>query len=277
MARRTPLSALWSSLVDILRRWFGVRTTRALPAPAHALAEPGSAEFLDFLRGEAVVNDPRSDTWIAHLRAELPFPQPLYGAAEPPANVRELTERLTALDREIASQIEHALTDEVAGASEPDWFITLADRFLPLASWYAGVGLDSSAPELPERLRDLAERARRVPGINRALDWLVDQVELLTRQNASFQGAYFALLKVHFEALVRPLTKSPDGVAEVTFEFPSPGARVAELVPPPAPGSATSGTVTRVLCPAVSVKLARAGEDGVRELAWSRGAHVRGR
>ena len=39
MARRTALSALWSSLVDILRRWFGARTTRALPAPAHAIEQ----------------------------------------------------------------------------------------------------------------------------------------------------------------------------------------------------------------------------------------------
>ena len=58
-----------------------------------------------------------------------------------------------------------------------------------------------------------------------------------------------------------------------SFDFPPPGARVAELVPPPAPGSATSGAVVRVVCPAVVVRLRKDGAERVLE----RGAHVRSR
>jgi hypothetical protein len=49
------------------------------------------------------------------------------------------------------------------------------------------------------------------------------------------------------------------------------GPRAAELVPPPAPGSPTAGSVGRVLCPALIVKVSTAA--GVR--TFSRGAHFR--
>ncbi|MFO0607879.1 MAG: hypothetical protein U0324_32245 [Polyangiales bacterium] len=259
---------LWRALVAWLARVLG--RGRSAPNDVDA-SEPGTRDYLGFSR-EAVVNDPRADSWIANLRAELPFPQPLYGTAEPPANAKELHERLGALEAEVAAGVARAVAagdGMEAGELEPDWFLALADRFLPLASWYAGVGLATGAPELPERLRDLTDKARRIPGINRALEWLGDQVEQLTRQNAGYQAAWFTLLKVHFEALLRPI--APE--VEVSFDFPPPGARVAELVPPPAPGSATSGAVVRVVCPAVVVRLRKDGAERVLE----RGAHVRSR
>lgn len=259
---------LWRALVAWLARVLG--RDRSPPNDRDAAA-PGTRGFLGFAGGD-VVSDPRADSWIANLRAELPFPQPLYGAAEPPANAKELHERLGALEAEIAAGVARAVEagdGMEAGELEPDWFLALADRFLPLASWYAGVGLTTGAPELPERLRDLTDKARRIPGINRALEWLGDQVEQLTRQNAGYQAAWFTLLKVHFEALLRPI--APE--VEVSFDFPPPGARVAELVPPPAPGSATSGAVVRVVCPAVVVRLRKDGAERVLE----RGAHVRSR
>lgn len=267
-----PLAELWRSLVDALRRLFeGAPAVPALP-PGASDPAPGTRDFLRHPADDGAVNDPRAEAWIAHLRAELPFPQPLYGTAEPPATARELHERLSALDAEIAAQVARAAEREAVDDPEPDWFLTLADRFLPLASWYAGVGLAAGAPEVPDRLRDLTDRARRIPGINRALDWLAEQVEQLTRQNAGYQAAWFTLLKVHLEALLRPLVKD-EGAVEVSFDFPAPGARVAELVPPPAPGSATSGAVARVLCPALVVKLR--GRE--REATLQRGAHVRTR
>lgn len=253
------LRALLAWLARALRR--DRSAPNQLPAPPAARGLPAI--------GGGPVSDARADAWIAHLRAELPFPQPLYGTAEPPAHARELHERLAALEAEVAAGVARAAAAGDEPEAEPDWFITLADRFLPLASWYAGVGLASGAPELPDRLRDLTDRARRIPGINRALEWLGDQVEQLTRQNAGSQAAWFTLLKVHFEALLRPL--APE--VEVAFDFPPPGARVAELVPPPAPGSATSGAVVRVVCPAVLLRLRR---DGV-ERVFARGAHVRAR
>jgi hypothetical protein len=258
----------WRAFVAWIARLF--RRDRLL-AQGASTPSPGTPTFLGF--GEDVtVNDPRTDSWIANLRAELPFPQPLYGTAEPPANAKELYERLHALDAEVAAGVARAA--ETGGgleptAEEPDWFLALADRFLPLASWYVGVGLMAGAPEIPERLRDLTDRARRIPGVNRALEWIAEQIEQLTRQNAGYQAAYFMVLKVHFEALLRSI--APE--VEVSFDFPPPGARVAELVPPPAPGSATSGTVARVLCPAVVVRLRKDGVERVLE----RGAHVRTR
>jgi hypothetical protein len=155
---------------------------------------------------------------------------------------------------------------------EPDWFQTLADRLVPLAAWYAGVGDDATSPEQPERLRDLTDRIRRIPGVNRALEWLTEQIEALTRHNAGAHAAWFTLLKVHVEALLRPLV-AEHGVAEVSFEFPAPGARIADLVPPPAPGSATAGSVARVLCPAITIRL----RDPSGERVFQRGAHVRAR
>jgi hypothetical protein len=264
-----PLAKLWRSLVDALTSLF-TRRHAALPRLSAApLPEPGTRDFLRHANDDAAMSDPRADAWIAHLRATLPFPQPAYGAVELPATPREVQERMSALDVEVAAQVAQATFNS---EGEPDWFLTLADRFTPLASWYAGVGVDAGAPELPDRLRELTDRARRIPGINRALEWLADQVEQLTRHNAGAQAAWFMLLKVHFEAMLKPLV-GPEGSVEVSFEFPAPGARVADLVPPPAPGSATSGSVARVLAPAVILKL----RSGPHEHVLQRGAHVRSR
>ncbi len=265
----TPLATLWRSLFDALTRLLTRRGTARPRLAAAPLPAPGTRDFLRHPHDDDAVSDPRADAWIAHLRATLPFPQPAYGAVELPATPREVQERMSALDAEVAAQVAQASLD-IEG--EPDWFLTLADRFTPLASWYAGVGVDAGAPELPDRLRDLTDRARRIPGINRALEWLAEQVEQLTRHNAGAQAAWFMLLKVHFEAMLQPLV-GPEGCVEVSFDFPAPGARVADLVPPPAPGSATSGSVARVLAPALILKL----RSGSHEHVLQRGAHVRSR
>lgn len=263
-----PLTKLWRAIVALFSR---APKPRALPAGVRDPA-PGSRDFLRHPGDDAPVNDPRADAWLAHLRASLPFPQPVYGTAEPPATPREVHERMRALDDEVAAQIAAAASREAPFDGEPDWFQTLADRLVPLAAWYAGVGDDASSPEQPERLRDLTDRVRRIPGVNRALEWLTEQIEALTRHNAGAHAAWFTLLKVHVEALLRPLVKEP-GSAEVTFEFPSAGARIADLVPPPAPGSATAGSVGRVLCPSITIRL----RDDAGERIYQRGAHVRTR
>ena len=58
-------------------------------------------------------------------------------------------------------------------------------------------------------------------------------------------------------ALLRPLTDR-EASAGVGFEFPSPDTRAAELIPPPAPGLPTAGSVCRVLCPALIAKVSTA-------------------
>lgn len=263
-----PFAKLWRA---ILARFSRLRSPRAL-GPGERDPAPGSRDFLRHPGDDAPVNDPRADAWLAHLRASIPYPQPLYGSVEAPSSPREVHERMAALDAEVAAQIAAAAEREHRDELEPDWFQTLADRLVPLAAWYAGVGDDAASPEQPERLRDLTDRIRRIPGVNRALEWLTEQIEALTRNNAGARAAWFVLLKVHVEALLRPLV-SEGGAAEVNFEFPAPGARIADLIPPPAPGSATAGAVVRVLCPAITVRL----RDANGERVFQRGAHVRAR
>lgn len=227
------------------------------------------------------MNDLRNDAWIAHLRAELPFPQPLYGAAEPPASTRELIERLAAVDVEVAESLARDGAALPSEGVEPDWFVAITERHLPVASWYVGLGLGPGAPEVPDRFWEIVDRVRRLArlgeGIGQAVERIRERVEQLTTanaklssQNASLTTSYFALLKLHYEALLRPLVAA-EGDLEVGFDFPAPGSRCAELSPPPAPSSPTSGTVGRVLCPAVIVRLRTT--DGER--VFSRGAHVR--
>lgn len=287
----SPIAAFFQRLAELWRSLWGggARPERALPEP---MPEPGSAGFL-FPRGRnGAMNDPRFDAWVAQLRAELPFPQPAYGSAEAPASAHELVERLTALDAELAEAIALAsrqpLPDE---GVEPDWFVTLADRLLPLAAWKIGLGLTSGSAEVPEPLKDLAERVRRVPGVARALDWLRDlreQIELLNAQyerlrgqTAALQAAWFVLLRIHLEARLSVLARGEGAKVEVVFEFPAPGQRIAELVPPPSPGSPSAGTVARVISPAVTVRLRTAavteGGDETVERVWQRGASVRAR
>lgn len=226
------------------------------------------------------MNDLRNDAWIAHLRAELPFPQPLYGSVEPPAGTKDLLDRLAAVDLEVGDAL--AREDRwPADDAEPDWFVAIAERHLPVASWYAGLGLGPGAPEVPDRFWEIVDRVRRLArlgeGIGQAVDRIRDKVEQLSTanaklssQNLSLTASYFALLKLHYEALLRPLGDGPEAV-EVSLEFPAPGSRAAELVPPPAPGSPASGVVGRVLCPALIVRIRTTGDT--RTL--SRGAHFR--
>lgn len=242
-----------------------------------ALAGDGRTEFQRAL-AEGGVNDLRNEAWIAHLRAELPFPQPAYGAVEPPTSARELMDRLAAVDVEVGELIAQSPSlDEDA----PDWFTALAERHLPVASWYAGLGLTGAAPEAPDRFWEMIDRVRRIArlgdNIGQGVERIRERIEQLTManaklssQNASIVSSYFALLKLHYEALLRRLTDREGGV-EVVFEFPAPGTRAAELVPPPAPGSPTAGSVGRVLCPALIVRVSTAA--GVR--TFSRGAHFR--
>lgn len=234
-----------------------------------------------------MTNDLRDDAWIQHLRSELPFPQPAFGAAEPPADLHELLDRFTQLDLSLREAVSRAATSregdggdasDESGVSrgsddEPDWFALVADRFLPLAAWYVGLGLVQAGPEVPERLRELADRARRVPvpGLHRTLDWLRDKIDHLSSQNSNLQAAHVVLWKVHIESLLRPLAGDDPAGVEVSFDVPAHGARIAEMVPPPAAGSPTSGTVARVLCPSITVRV------GAQGPTYTRGAQVRAR
>lgn len=257
-------------------RWLRARVGRsaherpALDAPA--IGDP----YREILDGSAM-NDLRNDAWIAHLRAELPFPQPLYGAVEPPGSSRELIERLAAVDLEVSEALARP-ADPVTEEVDPAWFVALAERHLPVASWFVGLGLGPGAPEAPDRFWEIVDRVRRLArlgeGIGQAVERIRERVEQLTTanaklssQNVSVTTSYFALLKLHYEALLRPLGEGVD----VSFDFPAPGSRAAELSPPPAPGSPTSGTVGRVLCPALIVRVRTT--DGERTFA--RGAHFR--
>lgn len=229
------------------------------------------------------MNDAPSELWLQHLRAELPFAPSGFAEVQPPANVRELTERLgeafDALGLAVARACQGAALEDGA---EPDWFVVLADRVLPLAAWMMGVGAPSAA-EMPEGLREFAERARRVPGVGQALRLLGDlqkqleqafvQNERLRKQIVEAQAGYFLLLKVQVESRLAPLA-GEGGAVSVRFDFPAAGQRVAELVPPPAPGSPTSGVVGRVLVPALTVSLQR-GEAPPE--VYRRGAHLRAR
>jgi len=230
---------------------------------------------------EAAMSDTPTELWLARLRAEVPFPQPAYGGAEAPANVREMQARL----RDATAEVLAAVARTTAGQSlddsdEPDWFAALADRLVPAASWLVGVGVEGAA-EVPEKIREVAERVQKVPmlkGVLGNLGELVASFPQLFEQNtqrlAQTQASYFLLVRAHLEAVLAPLA-GEGGMVEVRFEFPSLGQRVAELVPPPEPGSPTGGTVGRVLCPAVRVRLV--GADGGEARVYARGAHVRGR
>lgn len=260
---------LWRRLL----RWFRAKRRRSISLdPA-----PGRTEFQSALEGHDV-NDLRNESWIAHLRAELPFPQPQFGAAEPPASAKELMDLLAAADIEIGELLQRP--DEPDPA-EPGWFIALSERHLPVAAWYAGLGLSGPAPEAPDRFWELIDRVRRLArlgdNIGQGVERIRERIELLTTanaklssQNASIVSSYFALLKLHYEALLRPLSEL-DGGVEVSFDFPAPGSRAAELTPLPAPGSPTAGTVGRVLCPALLIRV-RSSEG---ERSYARGAHFR--
>ncbi len=269
MASDDGLRGLWRRVLAALRRLLGARpSVPALPSPRDDLPAAGTTDFLGAVLWGGAVSDARTDAWLRQVRAELPFPQPRYGAAVAPSSARDLVDQMTALDAEVRAAASRA--PRPAGGMEPDWFVLFADRFLPLAAWFAGVGMaEAVAP--PDWLRELAQRVRRVPGAGRTLDWLDERIARLSEHNAGTLTAYFALLKLHLEASL-DASQGAEG-AEVLFDFPASGARIADLDPPPPPGSPTSGVVARVLCPAVTVRFP-ATENGPA-VVLARGAHVR--
>src|SRR5688572_5635627 len=104
-----PFAAVWRALVGALSRMFSRPTAvRALP-PGERDPAPGTRDFLRHPSDGDDVSDPRADAWIAGLRAALPFPQPAYGSVEAPATPREVHERMSALDAEIAAQVARAV------------------------------------------------------------------------------------------------------------------------------------------------------------------------
>jgi hypothetical protein len=218
------------------------------------------------------MSPPSLDGWLKVLRAELPFPQPRFGAAEAPTSGEDFLERLTTVGEELRQAVGRAPPESPPEDPEPEWFLCLADRFVPLACWAAGVGLADDGGATPDLLRELKglrkDFEKNLKGLVRGLPAGArgapsdPEPSPPRTQGAGLQAAYLTLLRVHLEASLAPLT------ATVTLEFPPVGARVADLVPPPAPGSPTSGTVGRVLCPSVTVRLPGGG-------VFTRGAHVR--
>ncbi len=158
------------------------------------------------------MSDTPTELWLARLRAEVPFPQPAYGGAEAPANVREMQARL----RDATAEVLAAVARTTAGQSlddsdEPDWFAALADRLVPAASWLVGVGVEGAA-EVPEKIREVAERVQKVPmlkGVLGNLGELVASFPQLFEQNtqrlAQTQASYFLLVRAHLEAVLAPL------------------------------------------------------------------------
>ncbi|MBI5518299.1 MAG: hypothetical protein HY909_31295 [Deltaproteobacteria bacterium] len=263
------MRALFGRLLGALTRWWGrwFDIEPSLPAGA---AVPGSRSFL---QGLYAMSASQLDGWLRVLRAELPFPQPRFGAAEAPPSAEDFLERLGSAGEEVRQALGRAPPGEPTGDPEPEWFLCLADRLLPLACWGSGLGLPDDGGAAPDLLRELKglrkDFEKNLKGLVRALPATgarsapaAPEPAPPRTQGTGLQAAYLGLLKVHLEALLVPLG------ATVTLEVPALGARVAELVPPPAPGSPTSGVVGRVLCPSVSVRLPGG-------LVLSRGAHVR--
>lgn len=256
-------------------------------APMAPTPEPGTLDFVGLDAGGAAVSDLKLFGWLKHLHAEVPFPQPSYGRVEPPATPAELIERLTechrALDEAIALAVSRERPTDVD--VEPEWFVVLADQLVPLMCWYVGLGLPPTAVAIPQGLIDLVHRAKKLPmGFSHFLDGRVgdsiegfrEQLERSKSRHAEMQAANLVIWQVQLEAMLRPLVDPEAGSVAVAFEFPPPGARIADLVPPPAVGSPTHGTVTRVLVPAVLVTL-RAPLSGVspmNPLQLSRGPHL---
>lgn len=222
--------------------------------------------------------------WLKHLQAEVPYPQPAYGRVEPPSTPAELVERLTEAHRALDEAVSLAASRErpTEGGAEPEWFVVLADQLVPLMCWYVGLGLPPTAVAVPQGLIDLVQRVKKLPlnlldgRVGDSVEGFREQLERSKSRHAEMQAANLVLWRVQLEALLRPLVERDRGSVAVTFDFPSPGARIADLVPPPATGSPTHGTVSRVLVPALSVAL-RAPLAGVcadDACQFSRGPHL---
>ena len=225
--------------------------------------------------------------WLKHLQAEVPFPQPSYGRVEPPATPADLIERLAEGHRALEEAIALAATRERPSDAdiEPEWFVVLADQLVPLMCWYVGLGLPPTAVAVPQGLIDLVHRAKKLPmslshlfdgRVGDSIESFREQLERSKSRHAEMQAANLVIWQVQLEAMLRPLVERERGSVTVAFEFPPPGARIADLVPPPAAGSPTHGTVTRVLVPALVLTL-RAPLPGVSSmdpLQLSRGPHL---
>jgi hypothetical protein len=257
------------------------------PSPMEPAPEPGSLGFVGLDGGGAAVSDLKLFGWLKHLQTEVPYPQPSYGRVEPPATPAELVERLADGHRALEEAIALAVSRERPTDLdiEPEWFVVLADQLVPLMCWYVGLGLPPSSVAVPQGLIDLVHRAKKLPmGFSHLFDGRVgdsiegfrEQLERSKSRHAEMQAANLVIWQVQLEALLRPLVDAERGSVSVGFEFPPPGARIADLVPPPAAGSPTHGTVARVLVPAVLVNLRapRAGVASTDPLQLARGPHL---
>ncbi len=270
-----------------LRRFF--LSARALPdaAPRAPSPEPGTLGFVGLDGDGATVSDLKLFGWLKHLQSEVPFPQPSYGRVEPPGTPAELIERLAEGHRTLEEAIALAASRERPSDAdiEPEWFVVLADQLVPLMCWYVGLGLPPTAVAVPQGLIDLVHRAKKLPlslshlfdgRVGDSIESFREQLERSKSRHAEMQAANLVIWQVNLEAVLRPLVERERGSVTVAFEFPAPGARIADLVPPPAAGSPTHGTVTRVLVPALVLTL-RAPLTGVSSsdpLLLSRGPHV---
>ena len=284
MDLRSSLRRLWAWLLRPFAPPIPLLPEPTVMAPS---PEPGTLGFVGLDAGGAAVSDLKLFGWLKHLQAEVPYPQPAYGRVEAPSTPAELVERLTEGHRALKEAIALAASRERPSESdiEPEWFVVLADQLVPLMCWYVGLGLPPTAVAIPQGLIDLVHRAKKLPmnlshlfdgRVGESIDGFREQLERSKSRHAEMQAANLVLWQVQLEAVLRPLVDPERGSVSVTFEFPPPGARVADLVPPPAAGSPTHGTVSRVLVPSVLVTL-RAPLSGVSAadpLHLSRGPHL---
>jgi hypothetical protein len=257
------------------------------PPPMAPIPEPGTLGFVGLDAGGPAVSDLKLFGWLKHLQSEVPFPQPSYGRVEPPATPAELIERLADAHRALEEAVALAASRERPSDAdiEPEWFVVLADQLVPLMCWYVGLGLPPTAVAVPQGLIDLVNRAKKLPmGFSHLLDGRVgdsiesfrEQLERSKSRHAEMQAANLVIWQVQLEAMLRPLVDRERGSVSVTFGFPPPGARIADLVPPPAAGSPTHGNVTRVLVPALLVTLNAPlpGVSATDPMHLSRGPHL---
>ena len=254
-------------------------TTVVCPLP-----EAGSLAFVGLDAGGDAVSDLKDFGWLKHLQAEVPYPQPSYGRAEPPSTPSELRDRLAECHRALHEAVTLASSRErpADDDSEPEWFVVLADQLVPLMCWYVGLGLPPTAVAIPQGLIDLVQRVKKLPlnlfegRVGDSIENFREQLERSKSRHAEMQAANLAIWRVQLEAVLAPLVDRERGSVSVGFDFPPPGARIADLVPPPSPGSPTHGNVSRVLVPALSVTLMAPLPGVTSSDPWqlSRGAHL---
>lgn len=265
--------------------WLRRRPPPQLPAPgAAAIPEPGTLAFVGLDADGDAMSDLKDFGWLKHLQAEVPYPQASYGRVEPPGTPAELRERLTECHRALHEAVSLAASrgQPPEGDIEPEWFVVLADQLVPLMCWYVGLGLPPTSVAIPQGLIDLVQRVKKLPlhlfegRVGDSLENFREQLERSKSRHAEMQAANLAIWRVQLEAVLRPLVDRERGAVTVGFEFPAVGARIADLVPPPSPGSPTHGNVARVLVPALSVALSAPlpGVSPSDPTTFSRGAHL---